>query len=338
MRLTIGTVSHLSCAIEQDLKSRAHNLSEHILIGLSDCVASALTCKSSNTAEWQSVLPRKSADKSKERYISRLLANQEFDAFEVMKSYIPQIVTLLSRNGQTVVLMMDQSNIKDDLQCLMISMRFGKRAIPILWKVVKTKGNIGFEDQKELLDKVKEAIPSWVEVLLSADRFYGTKSFVEWCQKNDWHYRVRLKGNLIFQHEGGEITAAEVGKMDGSRVIGARFNDSDISTNIGFLHEEGHPEPWIIAMDCVPSKHRVLDYGMRWGIECMFSDFKSRGFAITGTHLKHEKRIENLILILTIAIYWAVSVGTTPKKQENYSKKTSQINYFLLQARTPIYN
>ncbi|GHT91204.1 hypothetical protein FACS1894122_03170 [Alphaproteobacteria bacterium] len=30
--------------------------------------------------------------------------------------------------------------------------------------------------------------------------------------------------------------------MDGARVIGARFNGSDISTNIGFLHEEGHPE------------------------------------------------------------------------------------------------
>ncbi|GHT90783.1 hypothetical protein FACS1894122_01960 [Alphaproteobacteria bacterium] len=69
---------------------------------------------------------------------------------------------------------------------------------------------------------------------------------------------------------------------------------------------------------------------MRWGIECMFSDFKSRGFTITSTHLKHEKRIENLILILTIAIYWAVSVGTTPQKQENFSKKTSKIKSFLL--------
>ncbi|GHT90698.1 hypothetical protein FACS1894122_01640 [Alphaproteobacteria bacterium] len=66
------------------------------------------------------------------------------------------------------------------------------------------------------------------------------------------------------------------------------------------------------------------------GIECMFSNFKSRGFAITSTHLKHEKRIENLILILTIAIYWAVSVGTTPRKQENFSKKLrrSKVSYF----------
>ena len=44
----------------------------------------------------------------------------------------------------------------------------------------------------------------------------------------------------------------------------------------------------------------------------MFSDFKSRGFGITKTHLKHADRIERLILILTLALYWAVSTGMKP--------------------------
>ncbi|GHU19078.1 hypothetical protein FACS189472_08350 [Alphaproteobacteria bacterium] len=75
---------------------------------------------------------------------------------------------------------------------------------------------------------------------------------------------------------------------------------------------------------------------MRWGIECMFSDFKSRGFLITDTHLKHEKRIENLILVLTIVTYWGVSVGTAPKKQEKFSEKKqprSKKSYFKLGLR-----
>jgi hypothetical protein len=49
--------------------------------------------------------------------------------------------------------------------------------------------------------------------------------------------RLRLKGNLIFEHKGGEITAAEVGKMPNSKAVGAIFNNSNISTNIGYLHE-----------------------------------------------------------------------------------------------------
>lgn len=74
-------------------------------------------------------------------------------------------------------------------------------------------------------------------------------------------------------------------------------------------------------MDCKPSKYRVLDYGMRWGIECMFSDFKSRGFSITKTHLKQADRIERLILVLTIALFWAVSTGIQPKARARSTKK-----------------
>ena len=97
--------------------------------------------------------------------------------------------------------------------------------------------------------------------------------------------------------------------MGMSEIMHATFNDSEIKTNIGILHEPGHPEPWFIAMGCKPNKCRVLDYGMRWGIEPMFSDFKSRGFGITDSHLRHKDRLERLILVMTLAMYWSVSIG-----------------------------
>jgi hypothetical protein len=53
--------------------------------------------------------------------------------------------------------------------------------------------------------------------------------------------------------------------------------------NIGVLHEPGHPAPWIVAMECVPTAAAVRDYGLRWGSEPMFSDFKSRGFGLEDT-------------------------------------------------------
>ena len=149
--------------------------------------------------------------------------------------------------------------------------------------------------------------------MLSADRFYGTSALIGWCQKQGWQYRIRLKGNLIFQHEGADIRASQAAEMQMTALENAIFNKTNISTNVGILHESGHKEPWFIAMDCKPSKYKILDYGMRWGIECLFSDFKSRGFGITKTHLKHAARIERLILILTIALYWAVSTGMQPR-------------------------
>lgn len=324
MRLMSGGVAHVATVIEDDLIDRDTSLHKPHVKSLADLAASVLTCRNANTAEWISVLPRKSDYKSKERYISRFLSNSLISPIKVMNGFIPEIILMAGSNNKTIILMLDQSKISDGFECLMVSIRTGERAIPVAWKVVKTKGSIGFEVQKALLDEVAKMVPDGINILLAGDRFYGTSSLIGWCQKHKWQYRIRLRSNLILQHEGGEITTGEAASKKINSLEDAYFNDSEVKTNIGILHEEGHKEAWIIAMDCVASKYKILDYGMRWGIECMFSDFKSRGFSITKTHLQHEDRIERLILVLTIALYWAVSTGMQPKETKSSgSKKNS---------------
>ncbi len=267
-------------------------------------------------------MPRKDCDdKSRERYISRFLSNKLISHTAVMGGFIPELIEMSGSNGKTVILMMDQSKISDGFECLMVSFRVGERAIPVSWRVVATSGPIGFDIQEKLLNDVSQMVPAGIAILLAADRFYGTASLIKWCKKQSWQYRIRLKGNLLLQHEGGEITTGEAAKMRLSSLENAMFNETGVSTNIGILHEPGHKEPWIIAMDCKHSKYKTLDYGMRWGIEPIFSDFKSRGFCITKTQLKHEDRIERLILVLTIALYWAVSTGMKPKINSRHTKK-----------------
>src|SRR3712207_1674045 len=75
-----------------------------------------------------------------------------------------------------------------------------------------------------------------------------------------------------------------------------------------------------------PSYLRTLEYSARWGIEPMFSDFKSRGFGIEDTQLRYADRLDRLILVR--ALYVAVSTGQwdavhhpTPSE-----KKTSRTN------------
>ena len=97
-------------------------------------------------------------------------------------------------------------------------------------------------------------------------------------------------------------------------LIKARFR-SGMITHVGILHEKGHPEPWYIAMDSPPSEYKTRDYGLRWGIENMFSDFKSRGFSLMQTHIRIAERLQRLVLVLSIALHWAVSTGLTDEKQ-----------------------
>lgn len=304
---------HLSLKIEEDLRKRVSGMRRNHHTAIADLCACALITRSCNTAEWMELLPRihDIQAKSKERFISRTLSNPLIKVKDVMKNFIHELVSKIHRCGKKVILMMDQSQISScGYECLMISIRIKNRAAPILWKVVQTKGPIGFDIQKELLDEVLECIPDGVKPMLLADRFYGTSALVAWCVQSQWMYRIRLKGNLIFhQEQGDEITPHDALALGIKYLENVMFHNTTIKTNIGIIHEKGHKEPWYIAGDDVESSHKVLDYGMRWGIECMFSDFKSKGFSITKTHLVHEDRMERLLMILALASYWAISFG-----------------------------
>jgi hypothetical protein len=327
MRRTQGGIPHVAAIIEEDLDQRDMGLEKPHVKGLADIAASVLAVRNVNTSELASVLPRQvKSDEERYRYIQRWLSNKRIDPIRAMQGFIPDMMEALGENGKTVVLMMDQSKISDGFECLMISARVGERAVPVLWRVIPTKGEIGFLVQKELLEALFAMIPEGIAILLMADRFYGTPSLIRLCQNFGWKYRIRLKKNLILLHEGGEIQSNEILKFGLDGVEHATLNQSGVVTNIGVLHEKEYSDPWIIAMDEKPSKGRVLDYGMRWGIEALFSDMKTRGFGITKTKLKSSDRIERLMLILSVASYWAVSTGMRPKPPRSKKKKKEALS------------
>ena len=320
MRKIEGGVVHLADQIDKELSMRGLKVSLPQRRALSDISASILSCQSVNTTEIANILPRNTDEESRYRYINRVLKNEHISLIDVMSPLAQEAIGLATENGKTAIVMMDQSKIADDFECLMISLRCGNRDLPLCWSVLQTKGSIGWKDQKILLDCFKDMIPPEKNILFTADRFYGTSMLVDFCKTQNWSYRIRLKGNLIFQHEGGNITPSQAYKSKISCMNNAFFNQTKVSTNIALLWEEGHKEPWFIAMDAKANTHKALDYGMRWGIEALFSDFKSRGFGITKTHLKCPKRIEMLILLLSIATYWAVSTGLYAKYQDAKKK------------------
>jgi Transposase DDE domain len=333
MRSEQGGTAHLAGIIEEDLTERDTGLYKPQRIALADLAASALSTRSANTGEWVSILPREGCgEKSCERYISRFLANRRINPLRVMFGFVPEILSSVGSQGQIVILMLDQSKISDGFECLMVSLRLGERAIPIAWRVIETKGAIGFDIQKPLLDRVFDMVPTGIAVLLAADRFYGTSNLIAWCQEHQWRYRIRLKGNLILIHSGGEILTGEAATQGLSVLYDARLGKT--ITHIGIIHEAGHPEPWIIAMNERPNPAKILDYGMRWGIEALFSDIKSRGFGVTKTQLKDAKRIEKLLLVLAIATYWAVSTGMTSRsRQMKCTKKNKHVRSSLFSSK-----
>jgi hypothetical protein len=309
MRISASSIVQVATKIHDHIQKLFSHFDARILKEICDAVACALYTQTVNTGKWIPVLPRDCNAKSKETAISRLWKSTLWEVFTLMTPLVREIIRLITSKGQTLILMMDQTQLSGDRQCLMISLAFHWRALPVFWKVVESEGALGFSVQEEVLDEVYAMIPRGIHVLLMGDRFYGTKALIGWLQKAKWSYRIRIKGNTNFEHEGGLINGNYVGKMEGKRALGATFVKSKITTNIGFLHEDGHKEPWIIVMDDIPTKAKILDYSIRWGIECLFLDLKSKGFDLESTHIRDVQRIEKMIAIIAVATFWAVSVG-----------------------------
>lgn len=282
---------------------------------LSELVSGILICQTPNLMELSNVLdrPTESAE-ARYNYVERFLKNPLVDTEVVMGAYTEDLLARLAKDQHTLVLMIDQSKVNGAFEVLMVSVRLRKRAVPLFWIVRETKGGIGFQEQKALLEVIRGWLPEGSRVMLAGDRFYGTADLVGWCQKQGWGYRLRLKGNLcIYQDQGPDKTLDQL-KAEGKKTLErARFR-SGMITHVGILHESGHEEPWYIAMDSRPNEYKTRDYGLRWGIENMFSDFKSRGFSLMQTHIRIAERLERLILVLSIALHWAVSLGLSHEK------------------------
>ena len=124
-------------------------------------VATMLHVRSANLVEVAAGLPRAS-DRWDMGYqwISRFLANGLVCCDDVMAPFAREILACLAESGEPIPLILDQTKASDRHQILMLSVRWGERALPLAWRVAQTEGAIGFATQRELL----EVVAGWLAI------------------------------------------------------------------------------------------------------------------------------------------------------------------------------
>lgn len=308
----MGSVKRLADEVEHGLREGHPGLRKTVVSQLALAVGAMLEGQTPNTVELANLLPLDTERQDmREQWLRRLLKNPLLGPAVVIEPFAQAELAKASCHGQTVLLSMDQTDLGDRMALLMVALRVGDRALPLAWRAEEGAANIGFAGQRAVLEQLLAWLPVGARVLLSADRFYPSAALFAWLQAQGWSDRLRLKGNVLADTgEGDETTTGALAQGVSERYLtGVRLFAQGISSNLGILHEDGHPEPWIIAMDAVPTRASVLDYGARWAIEPMFSDFKGRGFNLEDSQLRHAERLERLVLIMALAMYWCVSVG-----------------------------
>ena len=166
----------------------------------------------------------------------------------------------LRQAQEPIPLLLDQTKASDRRQILMLSVRWGERALPLAWRVEETGGAIGFATRQELLAVVAGGLPTDLGVILLADRFYGTPEMIRWCQDRGWDYRLRLKANLVARWGATRTTTSALALSGGHYFEAVARTGKRVTTNIGIIRDPGHAEPWIIAMAAKPGSLTTPGY------------------------------------------------------------------------------
>ena len=172
----MGSIQYLSKEIERSFLERLPNQRKTQREALSLLIATMLEVRSPNTNDLAAAFPVDTdrLDMRQQR-ISRILQNDLIVYLDVMEPFAREILGLCKG---TIVLCIDQSHIADDLELLMISLHWEGRSLPIIWSVHETGGNVGFEGQKPLFDRLLSWFPSEAKVVLMGDRFYGSVDLI----------------------------------------------------------------------------------------------------------------------------------------------------------------
>ena len=332
----MGSILHMSQAINEGLKLACPWQRKTQRDKLSIAIAGFMDSLTANTMATASILPLNSSRTDmKYQWLSRLLANRLIEVDKIMSPFAQQIMK--SNPGNVVELIIDQTSINERHSILMVSVKCGQKALPVLWKVKKGLHGMRYEEQEALLSRVKQMISKDKKVMLLGDRFYGTPALIKLCKDWDWDYRLRLKKTYVL-YEEDKTNRTKISRKRGKEhfIKNVQLSSAKVKTHIDIVRDKGYEDAWVIAMGKIPNRERVMEYKKRWSIETLFSDFKSRGLGLEDTKLIYPDRVERLLLILSLAIYWSVKAGREDENKSPlpYERKVIKSKY---RRKRPLY-
>ena len=255
-------------------------------------------------------------EKSRIKKIQRFLSLKQLN---IKKLWFPIILEWIQNKyslQECFYLVIDRSQWRE-INLLMVSLVYNKRAIPLYFKLLPKKGNSNLIAQKEVLEPVISLLKDYKLVILG-DREFCNVDLAKWLCERKTYFSLRLK-----KHEYVELEKQiwfqlkELGLTPGSSLY---YQGVKVTKSKGFggvnlaakwsrnYRKKSQKEPWYILTNLDSLSAATEAYSYRMGIEEMFRDFKLGGYNIEGTQVTGNRLIA-LILVGTLAYSMATFTG-----------------------------
>lgn len=252
----------------------------------------------------------------KESLVERFRRLVKNDKIVPQIEYNPFVrLTLAALSKEKLVLMIDSTKIGGDCLCLMVSVYYKSRALPLAWVVYKgKKGHSSQQTQLDLFQTVKALLPPTSQVILLGDGEFDGSEVVAWFKtETTWQYVCRTdQTNLICYQEQWlalnqlPLTPGEEGFLSGVRFTQAHQVGPVNMLIVWQAAKKGH---WFFVTNFDTQVEAQKWYRKRFTTETLFSDFKGRGFHLDETGLWLPERVKRLVMVAAMAYVFTILWG-----------------------------
>jgi hypothetical protein len=258
-------------------------------------------------------LPLPATAPSTERRLRRWLANRHVGVTALWRPLVRAL--LASRAGTALTLTLDPTALDDRCHLCLLGLVAHKRVLPLAWQPLPTTA--WRRTQHAYLARLFRLVAAWLPadcpVTLVADSGLTSAGLIRLCQAHGWHFVLRLNADAVQGpvlpdgHTLWSLVPGEGKRWYGGATLFKRAGWLAVQVSIRW--RTGERQPWILVSDLPAGPARIATYRRRWLAEATYQDCKTRGWQIEATKLRNPNRINRLLLVVVLALWWMQQAG-----------------------------
>jgi hypothetical protein len=272
--------------------------------------------------------PGAATDRSKQRRVQRLLANERLDVDRAQRRLLARVV----RHGGRLDLLLDATTTGatahfPGVVTLLLAVAWHGRALPLIWRCWRAdeRDQDWTAATRAMFAAVAAELPADAQVVVLADRGLSGANLARAAAAHGWHFLLRVTRTTRLCLPDG--TVAPIGtfaprpgscqRLTAVRVYAPRTKrtrwvshwDQALLANAVAVWPRDGADPWLLVTDLPPTRARCREYRRRTWEEALFRDLKSFGWGWHKSRVRGPARVERLVLALALATLWVAATA-----------------------------
>lgn len=253
------------------------------------------------------------------RRLERFVADERVDIRVLFEPFVWAMVASLG--NETAYLLIDCTQAGPKCRTLVIGLAYHGTLLPLCWQTVKgKKGHLKGQRQQALLAEVWPYFRHHRRVVVLGDAEFSNEVVISWLRQVGWdfvfrfqhRYQLQLTPESQWQTTQTIYQAAGVKEGTVHHWRPTAYTQAhalpDLTVTVHWQKDEADPLCLVSTLTVAEAPHRI--YEMRFWIETLFGQHKSRGFALNRTQMTTPEHIDRLLLAIAIATCLTLGLGT----------------------------